>query len=168
MTDGFFSRFAHWTGLQLGKSYTFAAACLLIIMWAGSGPLFHYSDTWQLVINTGTTIITFLMVFLLQHTQNRDTRVIQLKLDELIRSNDSARNTLLGLEDLTEREMARIKGSFDQITGRSDIPAELKLAQAGLEKVEEGISQAQEHVSRAVIKSTGGDEHFRSETDNGY
>jgi low affinity Fe/Cu permease len=79
-----FSRMAQWTGAQLGRPYTFAVACLVVIIWGASGPIFHYSDTWQLVINTGTTIITFLMVFLLQSTQNRDTRVIQLKLDELI------------------------------------------------------------------------------------
>jgi low affinity Fe/Cu permease len=153
MSDNFFSRLAQWTGNQLGKSYTFAAACLLIVVWAVSGPFFHYSDTWQLVINTGTTIVTFLMVFLLQHTQNRDTRVIQLKLDELIRVNADARNALLGLEDLTEREMAEVKESFEAVTNRELVPLELQQAREGLDKAEAGVAEAQVHVSRAVLRS---------------
>ena len=83
-----------------------------IVIWAVSGPIFGWSDTWQLIINTSTTIITFLMVFLIQNTQNRDTAALQLKLDELIRAHEGARNRLLQLEDLTEEEMAHIKTTF--------------------------------------------------------
>jgi low affinity Fe/Cu permease len=85
---------------------------VIIAAWAVSGPAFHYSDIWQLIINTGTTIITFLMVFLIQNTQNRDTTAIQLKLDELIRSNENARDQMLRLEDLTENQIKHLKESF--------------------------------------------------------
>jgi low affinity Fe/Cu permease len=94
-----FSRAAQWTSLQCGRAYTFIAAILIIVVWAVCGPAFNYSDTWQLIINTGTTIITFLMVFLIQNTQNRDTTTIQLKLDELIRANENAHNRMMRLED---------------------------------------------------------------------
>ena len=87
-------------------------AVAIIIVWAVTGPLFDYSDTWQLIINTGTTIITFLMVFLIQNTQNRDTAAIQLKLDELIRANQNARNVMLCLEDLSEEELQKLKRTF--------------------------------------------------------
>ena len=92
--DPLFSRFARRIAAQLGRSTTFVAACLMVALWAVCGPIFGYSDTWQLVINTGTTIVTFLMVFLLQHTQDRDTQTIQAKLDELIRSNEAIRLAL--------------------------------------------------------------------------
>ncbi|MBN8898973.1 MAG: low affinity iron permease family protein, partial [Rhodospirillales bacterium] len=81
-----FSKAAHWTATQCGRAPTFMTAVAVIVVWAATGPMFHYSDTWQLIINTGTTIVTFLMVFLIQNTQNRDTAAIQLKLDELIRA----------------------------------------------------------------------------------
>ena len=97
-----FSRAARWIGQQSGQTNTFFLAVAVIMAWALSGPLFDYTDTCQLIINTGTTIVTFLMVFLLQHTQNRDAAAIQLKLDELIRANQRARNAMLCLEDLSE------------------------------------------------------------------
>ena len=97
-----FDRAAQWTAKQSGHAHTFALAIIVVIVWAVSGPLFGFSDTWQLVINTGTTIVTFLMVFLIQNTQNRDTEALQLKLDELIRVSEQARNRLINLEDLTE------------------------------------------------------------------
>ena len=92
---------------------------MLIIAWAVTGPFFHYSDTWQLIINTSTTIVTFLMVFLLQNTQNRDTAAIQLKLDELIRANQNARNKMLCLEDLSEDELKKVKSTFEISGGRA-------------------------------------------------
>jgi low affinity Fe/Cu permease len=112
MHEAGFSQLAKWTARQCGRSYTFALAIALILVWAATGPLFHFSDTWQLVINTGTTIITFLMVFLIQNTQNRDAQAVQLKLDELIRVNRMARNAMIDLEDLSEEELERIREKF--------------------------------------------------------
>ncbi len=110
-----FSRAAHWIGQQCGRANVFMMAVAVIIAWALTGPFFHYSDTWQLIINTGTTIVTFLMVFLLQNTQNRDTAAIQLKLDELIRANQGARNMMLCLEDLSEEELKKVKATFESL-----------------------------------------------------
>jgi low affinity Fe/Cu permease len=112
-----FSRVALWTSTQCGRGYTFVLAVGIIVVWAGLGPWFGFSDTWQLVINTGTTIITFLMVFLIQNTQNRDTRAVQLKLDELIRANEGARNQLLGIEELSEDKIKAVKRGFPDVTG---------------------------------------------------
>jgi low affinity Fe/Cu permease len=107
-----FDRFARWTERQLGRSVTFALAVLSVILWGTTGPVFGWSDTWQLVINTGTTIVTFLMVFVIQNAQNRDTQALQLKLDELIRVNTEARNSLMGLEEKSEAEVENIKSGL--------------------------------------------------------
>ena len=107
-----FSRAAHWIAEQCGHAGVFIIAVMTVLVWAATGPFFGYSDTWQLIINTGTTVITFLMVFLIQNTQNRDTAAIQLKLDELIRANQDARNNMLCLEDLSEDELKRVKSTF--------------------------------------------------------
>ena len=107
-----FTRFAKWTSHFTGRPVTFIAAVAIIIVWAVSGPLFGFSDTWQLVINTGTTIITFLMVFLIQNTQNRDTEALQLKLDEIIRALKGARNQFLDLEELEEAELDEIRDEY--------------------------------------------------------
>ena len=107
-----FDKMAQWTAAQAGRASTFGVALAAIVIWAVSGPIFGWSDTWQLIINTSTTIITFLMVFLIQNTQNRDTEALQLKIDELIRSHEGARNRLLRLEELTEEEMDHIKKTF--------------------------------------------------------
>jgi low affinity Fe/Cu permease len=107
-----FDKLAHWTARHAGRASTFALALTTFLVWGISGPTFGWSDTWQLVINTATTIVTFLMVFLIQNTQNRDTEAIQLKLDELIRVNTKARNSLLQLEELTEEEITHIKKTF--------------------------------------------------------
>jgi low affinity Fe/Cu permease len=117
---GGFQRFAVATSRGVGSSRAFAAALIVVIMWAVTGPLFHYSDAWQLTINTGTTIVTFLMVFLIQHTQNRDAEVIQLKLDELIRAVDSARNELVDMEDLSDEELHRLRREFEQLRTKAE------------------------------------------------
>ena len=109
-----FDHLARWTERRVGSPTAFVLAVAVIIVWAVSGPVFGWSDTWQLVINTGTTIVTFLMVFLIQSTQSRDTRALQLKLDELIRVNEMARNSLLNLEDMSEAEIERVKETFDR------------------------------------------------------
>jgi low affinity Fe/Cu permease len=107
-----YSRFAKKAAHFCGRPWVFVVAVGIIILWAISGPLFHFSDTWQLVINTGTTIVTFLMVFLIQNTQNRDTEAIQLKLDELIRANKAAHNALLDLEEVDDEVLERFRARY--------------------------------------------------------
>jgi low affinity Fe/Cu permease len=102
-----------------GKPVTFVLCCLIVIVWAVSGPVFHYSDTWQLVINTGTTIVTFLMVFLIQNTQNRDGAALQAKLDELIRVTKEARNDLVGVENKPEEELEHLREDCEVETSAS-------------------------------------------------
>lgn len=110
-----FTRTAKWASRTAGRPMTFVIAVGIIVFWALTGPLFHFSDTWQLVINTGTTIITFLMVFLIQNTQNRDTEALQIKLDELIRSLNTAHNALLDLEELDDEELELIRKDYLQL-----------------------------------------------------
>ena len=100
---------------MMGRPWTFVAAAVVIVLWAALGPSFHYSDTWQLIINTGTTIITFLMVFLIQNSQNRDAQAIHLKLDELLRAVADAR--LINLEDLSDEKLAKLRGEFERLCG---------------------------------------------------
>lgn len=110
-----FRRFAQTTSQLVGTPWIFVAACLAVFGWACTGPMFHFSDTWQLVINTGTTIITFLMVFLIQNTQNRDARAMHLKLDELIRAVKGARNKLVNLEDMSDEELDKLHEQFEKV-----------------------------------------------------
>jgi low affinity Fe/Cu permease len=147
-----FNKAAQWTAQQCGRASTFAAACVVIVVWAVTGPMFHYSDTWQLIINTGTTIVTFLMVFLIQNTQNRDSAVLHLKLDELIRVTESARNRMLDLEDLTEEDLKRLKGSFAKLADTPD-NAHLQKAADELDVAGEGIREAKENVAAVIGKS---------------
>jgi len=113
------SRFAKLTAELMGRPAAFFVASAIIIVWALTGPLFKYSDTWQLVINTSTTIVTFLMVFLIQNTQNRDAEAIQIKLDELIRSNKGAHNALLDLEEYDADELHRVRLRYEQLAERA-------------------------------------------------
>ena len=117
-----FHRFAHKTSMAVASPYAFIAAVLILILWALSKPIFKSSDTWQLVINTGTTIVTFLMVFLIQNSQNRDAKAINLKLDELIRAKKGARNSLVDLEECTDEELEQIESEFRRLRDRAGHP----------------------------------------------
>ena len=110
-----FRRFAHAVAHAVGSPGAFIVALTVILVWGITGPVFHFSDTWQLVINTGTTIVTFLMVFLIQNTQNRDAEAVQVKLDELIRATEGAHNGLLDLEELEEIELDRIRVNYAKL-----------------------------------------------------
>jgi low affinity Fe/Cu permease len=130
-SQSWFSRFAKWTARATGRPETFILAVAVIIIWAITGPLFGFSDTWQLIINTGTTIVTFLMVFLIQSTQNRDSEAMQVKLDELIHVMKGAQNALLDLEELEEEELDRIRAGYQEIAEQArgelrKIPSEKK------------------------------------------
>jgi low affinity Fe/Cu permease len=114
-TNDWFGRFAASASGWLGSKWAFAGAGLVIVVWAALGPIFHYSDTWQLVINTGTTIVTFLMVFLIQNTQNRDARAINLKLNELIRAIDKARDQMIDIENLSDLELDELQAKYEKI-----------------------------------------------------
>lgn len=116
-----FTRFARWAAHATGQPAAFLLAVAVLIIWAVTGPLFGFSDTWQLVINTGTTIVTFLMVFLIQNTQNRDTGALQIKLDELIRAIGGAHNALLDLEELEEKDIDRIRNTYAQLARKARI-----------------------------------------------
>ena len=114
-----FTRFAKWTAHATGRPVTFMGAAAIILIWIVTGPIFKFSDTWQLVINTGTTIVTFLMVFLIQNTQNRDSEATQVKLDEIIRALEGAHTALLDLEELEEAELDRIYANYQKIAKRA-------------------------------------------------
>ena len=113
-SSSLFTRFSKWTARATGNPLTFAAAVAIIVIWALTGPIFHWSDTWQLVVNTGTTIVTFLMVFLIQNAQNRDAAAMQAKLDELLRAVTKARDQFIGVEHLTEREIELIRRALER------------------------------------------------------
>jgi low affinity Fe/Cu permease len=128
-----FRKFAAMVATASGSPWAFLLAFLVIVVWAITGPIFNFSDTWQLVINTGTTIITFLMVFLIQNTQNRDAVAIQLKLDELLRAVQGARTSLVDLEELDDKEILRLKKEFERIHQHADV---------GEQIVEEGLEDS--------------------------
>ncbi len=127
-SSSWFTRFAKATARASGQPSAFTLAVFVIAAWVVSGPLFHWSDTWQLVINTGTTIVTFLMVFLIQSTQNRDAVAVQVKLDELLRVTAGAHNVLMNLEELEEHELARIRAVY------------VRLAEEARKGVDDGLS----------------------------
>ncbi len=116
-----FRRASHRISLAVGAPWAFGLSLLVVIVWAVSGPLFHYSDSWQLTINTGTTIITFLMVFVIQNTQNRESQVVQLKLDELIRAVLAARNELVDMEDLSDEQLHSLQQEFETLRKKAEV-----------------------------------------------
>lgn len=130
-----FTNFAKWTAHVTGRPATFGLAVAIILVWAMTGPLFGFSDTWQLVINTGTTIVTFLMVFLIQNTQNRDSEAIQIKLDELIRSIEGAHTVLLDLEELEERDLDRIRAGYEKIAERARVELRMGGTDVGVPEI---------------------------------
>ena len=127
-TAGRFVRFAQWVSHVTGRPITFFVAVSMIAVWGTTGPLFGFSDTWQLVINTATTIITFLMVFVIQNTQNRDSGAMQIKLDELIRVTQRASNTLLDLEELDDQELEKLRKDYERLA--QEIPRHLERRRA--------------------------------------
>jgi low affinity Fe/Cu permease len=133
-----FSVFARDTSQVLGTAWSFVVAIAIIIVWATTGPAFHYSDTWQLIINTGTTIVTFLMVFLIQNTQNRDAKAVHLKLDELIRAVKGARNKLVDLEKLSDDDLKQLEEQFTRL--RKHAATTVDRADRAVEKAERAAS----------------------------
>ncbi len=115
-----FRVFARRSAIMLGSAWAFAGAVLVIVVWLLTGPTFHFSDTWQLIINTATTVITFLMVFLIQNTQNRDAKAVHLKLDELISAIKDARNELVDLEDLSDEELKKLEEQFQRMRQKAE------------------------------------------------
>jgi len=139
-----FSHFSRWMARAVGQPAAFGGACALIILWLLSGPIFGFSDTWQLIINTGTTIVTFLMVFLIQNTQNRDAEAMHIKLDELIRAVDNAQNALLNLEELEEKDLDRIRAEYLNLAEQS----RTKLRATGLNEAGPDTTTDSSRISR--------------------
>ena len=139
----FFRKFANFTSAAVGSAWAFIIAVVVILAWAVTGPLFGFSNTWQLVINTGTTIVTFLMVFLIQNTQNRDAKAIHLKLDELIRAMKGARDTLVDLEDLSDADLAKLEKQFHKLHKR----AQDRVTGKALEAVESEVDEREAGVA---------------------
>ena len=132
-----FTRFSSLIARQMGRPVVFILSCITIVVWAASGPFFGFSDTWQLIINTGTTIITFLMVFLIQNTQNRDGAAIQAKLDELIRVTERAQNSYIGIEELTDEELDEIRARCAERAHAAEVRAR-DLAMAASDAADQG------------------------------
>jgi low affinity Fe/Cu permease len=145
-----FRRIAATTSAAVGSPWAFLLAVAVIVVWAVTGPIFGFSDTWQLVINTGTTIVTFLMVFLIQNTQNRDATAIHLKLDELLRAVKEARPDLIDLEDCTDEELEQFKREFERLRRQG------RLASSTLAGDDEGAANADADASSAAIRQASG------------
>src|SRR3989338_7083925 len=136
-----FTRFSGYISRIAGHPMVFTSALLMIILWAALGPFFGFSDTWQLAINTSTTIITFLMVFLIQSTQNRDTHALQLKLDELIRVDEKAHNALLDIEELSEKDLEKIRFTYKKIAGIARKNLREGKVDTGIAKFQSGVKK---------------------------
>jgi low affinity Fe/Cu permease len=140
-STSWFTRFTKRTAMASGQPGTFVLAVLVVLAWAVTGPIFGFSDTWQLVINTGTTIITFLMVFLIQSTQNRDAEAVQIKLDELLRISPGAHNVLMDLEELEERDLDRIRAVYVQLAQKAREGVEAGRSDQGVPEIGELTGQ---------------------------
>ena len=140
-SSSWFSRFAKWTSRASGRPRTFALAIGVVAVWAATGPIFQYSDTWQLVINTSTTIVTFLMVFLIQNTQNRDTEALQIKLDELIRATQGAHNALLDLEEVDEENLELMRKHYNRLAERARQDLENGLRDTDIIEIEQELAR---------------------------
>ena len=138
-----FRRFSNITSAVVGSPWAFILAVVVVVVWAFTGPMFGYSDTWQLVINTGTTIVTFLMVFLIQNTQNRDAKAIHLKLDELIRAVSGARNGMVDLENLTDEQLELLQQQFTKLREKHGPEIDVEL-EAIKEELDDRVDEAAE------------------------
>jgi len=146
--QAWFTCFAKLTARASGRPLTFTIAVLIIAVWAITGPVFGFSDTWQLIMNTGTTIITFLMVFLIQNTQNRDSEAIQVKLDELIRLSKGGHNVLLDLEELEDEELDRIRASYRKIAQQAREELGRGVPDTGVPEVQHEIQELKREVAQ--------------------
>ncbi|HSE98644.1 MAG TPA: low affinity iron permease family protein [Blastocatellia bacterium] len=141
-----FTSFAARAAQMMGNAWAFILATLVVIGWAMSGPMFGFSDTWQLVINTGTTIITFLMVFLIQNTQNRDARAMHLKLDELIAAVRNARNEMIDIEKLSDEELEKIAKRYEKIREACEDPGHIRRV------AEQAVDKAADRAAEETVK----------------
>ncbi len=142
-----FANLATKVSQAAGSFWTFSVALAVVLVWAATGPLFHYSETWQLVINTSTTIVTFLMVFVIQHAQNKDMRAVQLKLNELIAAVEGASNRLIDVEDLTDRELEHLYTRFQTLakTAKKVSHGAKLTIDSSDDEVDEGVAEARDH-----------------------
>ena len=147
--DKLFAKFANVTARATGSPPAFLICVALVVLWAVTGPIFKFSETWQLVINTGTTIITFLMVFLIQNTQNREAKATQIKLDELIRATGEAHNALLDLEDLSEKDIVEIRKRYLALAAKAHDEEDREIGEA-----RQDIENAEEHLEKAEKASS--------------
>jgi low affinity Fe/Cu permease len=154
--QAWFTRLARWIAHLTGRPASFLSALLVIFVWAVTGPIFRFSDTWQLVINTSTTIVTFLMVFLIQNTQNRDSLSLHLKLDELIRAKKGARNSLLDLDDLSDEELDKLRLRFAELAARAkkNGGAEVTKTEVTVTKESESTGESKIAVEETTTKMT--------------
>src|SRR6266704_1039007 len=140
-----FRVFARNSSIILGSAWAFTVAVLIIVLWGATGPTFHFSDTWQLIINTGTTIVTFLMVFLIQNTQNRDAKAVHLKLDEIIRALKGARNELIDLEKLADEDLTSLEKQFERVRKKAKRDGNNPGGKTGANRAERASKDIQAH-----------------------
>jgi low affinity Fe/Cu permease len=152
--NDFFRRFSHSVSNVVGSSWAFLIAIIVIAAWTVSGPIFNFSDTWQLIINTGTTIVTFLMVFLIQNTQNRDAKAIHLKLDELLQAVEGARNNLIDLEDMADEELEELQQEFQRVRKKYDLNNQNEHAEVKINQKPKREAHAKKQHNNGGIKET--------------